>query len=176
MNLFTSGGVVVGVMVGLILAGIFLRVANKDNKMRTAYDERQKEIRGNGYRYGFYTLMIYDALLIALEMGEISLPVELYQLIFVGIVLAGMVLAGYTIWKGAYWGQNNNRRRYALIFLAIGLLNAIPVIGAVKGGELIRDGKFQSPLLNLICLVMLVVLGVLLLLREFLDQKETGEE
>ena len=176
MNMFRSAGMAVGLLVGLILVAVFFKIANRDHKAKTDYDERQKEIRGNGYRYAFYTLVIYDTVLIFMEVAEISLPVELYQLIFGGIVLAGMVLAGYTVWKGAYWGQNNNRRRYALVFLATGLLNAIPVIGAVKTGGLIRDGRFQSAMLNVICLVMLVCLGVLLLLREYLDKKEAGEE
>ena len=152
MNMFRSAGITVGLLVGLILVAVFFKIANRDHRAKTDYDERQREIRGNGYRYAFYTLVIYDTVLIFMEVAEISLPVELYQLIFGGIVLAGMVLAGYTVW------------------------NAIPVIGAVKTGGLIRDGRFQSAMLNVICLVMLVCLGVLLLLREYLDKKEAGEE
>ena len=106
-------------------------------------------------------------------MSRVTLPVAPIAIHFTGIVLGGMVLASYCVWKDAYWGLNNNLKRYAVVFLATAALNAIPLISSVKsGGKLdLMDG----PILNLICLVMLGVLGVEFLVK-YLKDKDGAEE
>ena len=49
-----ASGMTVGLIVGLILAVILLKFGNTNRKFKTEYDERQKEIRGMAYTYGFY--------------------------------------------------------------------------------------------------------------------------
>ena len=165
--MLTSSSFVFGVVVGLILVAGLLRFANTNRKQKTEYDERQKEVRGRGYMLGFYTLMIYEALTMFLTLDGIELPVKPYILHFFGIILGGMVLATYCIWKDAYWGLNNNLKRYAIVFLATAALNAIPIAASVKSGSLdLMDG----PILNLICLVMLGVLGVEFLVKYLMDK------
>ena len=165
--MLTSSSFVFGIVVGLILVAGLLRFANTNRKQKTEYDERQKEVRGRGYMFGFYTLLIYEALMMFLTLDGIELPIKPHILHFFGIILGGMVLATYCIWKDAYWGLNNNLKRYAIVFLATAALNAIPIIASVKGGKLdLMDG----PVLNLICLVMLGVLGIELLIKYLTDK------
>ena len=166
-DLDKSAGFGVGLAVGIILVVLLLKFANTDHKKKTEYDERQKEIRGRGYMYGFYTMIIYETIMICFGMSGVTLPVAPIAIHFTGIVLGGVVLASYCIWKDAYWGLNNNLKRYAIVFLATAALNAIPLIASVKSeGFNLEDG----PILNLICLVMLGVLGVEFLVKYLMDK------
>lgn len=170
-----SFGYVTGILVGLVIAVILLKYGNTNHKYKTQYDERQKEYRGKAYQYGFYTLLVFEVLTMLPEIGEISLPIPGYILHFAGCTIGILVITSYCIWKDVYWGLNNNRKRYGIVFLAAGILNAIPVIGALTHGGLVRDGKLESPAINLLVLIMMVVISAELLMKAFLEKKEADE-
>ena len=44
-------GVTIGIIVGLIIAIFIIRYVNRNKKLTTEYDEMQKQIRGEGYKY-----------------------------------------------------------------------------------------------------------------------------
>ena len=122
----------------------------------------------------FYT----DALLkegdemIVLAYGDFHLPVPDLALHFAGIIAGVIVLSTICIWKDAYWGLNNNRRSYGIILLVAGLFNAIPVVGRLSGAV-----SSDFPYVNLLCCVMLVVVGAELLLKQLADKRaESAEE
>ena len=46
MNTAMAAGIPVGIAVGIILVVIILRYINRNKKITTEYDERQKQIRG----------------------------------------------------------------------------------------------------------------------------------
>ena len=97
-------GVATGVAVGLVLALVIVRTVNRDRKLRTEYDEMQKLARGQAYKYAFYAVMIYEALVCWLSMG-IELPAEQSVIHFFGIFVGITVQACYCIWKDAYIGH-----------------------------------------------------------------------
>ena len=170
-NIYKSAGVAVGILVGLIVAAALILIANKNKKIKTEYDERQLRVRGDAYRYAFYTVVVWEAILFVLAFGEFTFPVPTYVLHFAGIILGVMVLSGYCIWKDAYWGLNNNRKTYGVILVVAGLLNVIPVIGGLRSA----DGS-DFPYVNLLACVMLLVLGVELLIKQLLDRRAEREE
>ena len=98
-NIGISAGLAVGILIGLIIAILLVRMANTNKKYKTEYDERQLRVRGDAYRYAFYTIVIYEAILAILAVGEITLPIQGYLLHFAGILLGCLVLSGYSIWK-----------------------------------------------------------------------------
>ena len=49
MNAKVSVGMAIGLMVGLVISVILLKVANKDHKVKSQYDERQEMIKGKGW-------------------------------------------------------------------------------------------------------------------------------
>lgn len=175
MNIARSGGVAVGIMFGLLLCIILFKVANRNHKLQTEYDERQKEVRGRAYQYAFYTIAFYEVAMMIMSMGEFSLPVEEPILHFGGIILSALVLAVYSIRNGAYWGLNNNHRRYAIILLVAGILNAIPVVNSLVHGGMVEDGKLSFPFLNLLVLIVLLVLGAALLMEHAAEKREAEE-
>ena len=144
-NIYRSAGVVVGICVGLIIAFALIFIANNNRKVKTEYDERQLRIRGDAYRFAFYTVVIYEVILLVVEIGGFTLPLESYVIHFAGILLGILVLSGICIWKDAYWGLNNNRKRYGIILVVAGLLNIFPVVMALREG-----GGDDFPWVNLL--------------------------
>ncbi len=165
-SMMKSAGLTVGILVGLILAFALILISNNNRKVRTEYDERQIRVRGDAYRYAFYSVIICEVILLILAFGEFTLPVPEYVLHFGGILIGCLVLCTYCIWKDAYWGLNNNRRRYGIILVVSGLLNAIPLFGALS-----HKTTLDFPFVNLLTCIMLLVVGVELLLKQFLDRR-----
>ena len=176
MNIYKSIGVVSGIMIGLIICVILFKFANRDHKAKTEYDERQQEIRGKGYQTAFYAAMILEAVMTVLYFGNLPLPFEPYMAHAAVIFISSTVLACYLVWHGAYWGLNNDRRRYYIVLSVTVILNALPVIMTAVSGGLMEDGKFSSVCINLLVLVMLAMIGIVMLLRDYLDKKEAEEE
>jgi len=176
MNIYSSFGVVIGLIVGLIIAVICFKYANTNHKAKTEYDERQKVIRGQAYMYGFYTVLVFECLMLVISIGRLPLPVDEYILHFMGIILGCTVLAVYSIWHDVYWGLNNNRRRYSIVFIICAAINAIPVIASLRTGTLIVNSKPSSAFINLLVLIMLLILAIELLIKQIADKKEEGED
>ena len=169
-----SVGLIFGVLIGLLIAVILLRFMNRDHRIKTEYDEMQKNIRNKGYRYGFYTVIIFEALL-CMVPSFIQLPAERIVVHFVPIFLGVTVHAGYCIWKGVYVGLNTNMKRYVIVAVVASLINFMSFFMAWKNDSLIADGVLQAPFVNLLCAVMFAVLGVVALLRKAADREETEE-
>ena len=165
-SMMKSAGLTVGILIGLILAFALILISNNNRKVRTEYDERQIRVRGDAYRYAFYSVIICEVILLILAFGEFTLPVPEYVLHFGGILIGVLVLCTYCIWKDAYWGLNNNRRRYGIILVVAGLLNAIPLFGALS-----HKTTLDFPYVNLLTCIMLLVVGAELLLKQFLDRR-----
>ena len=162
----------VGVAVGLVIALILLRYMNRDHKIRTEYDEMQKAIRNKGYMYGFYTMLIVEALL-CLAPASLRIPAVPMVIHFLPIFLGILVQAGYCIWKGAYVGLNTNMKRYMIVAVAASLINFLAFFMAWTGGGLVEDGVLQTPFVNLLCALMFAVLGIVALLRRAADRGES---
>ena len=172
INMMKSAGLAIGILIGLVVAVALILISNNNRKVRTEYDERQLRVRGDAYRYAFYSVIICEVILLILAFGEITLPVPEYVLHFGGILIGCLVLCTYCIWKDAYWGLNNNRKRYGVILVVAGLFNAIPVFTSLSGAV-----GSDFPYVNLLCCVMLVVVGAELLLKQLADKRaENAEE
>ena len=171
----TSVGFIAGLMIAAIALVFIFRYANKDGKVRTEYDERQKALRGKAYKYAFYAEIFAQLVIMMIFMAGIDVPVEDYALVFSAILFGCIVLATYCIWNDVYWGLNNNHRRYLIVFAIATVLNILPLIGNVRGGTLMENGKIGLPLLNILVLIMMAVICVELLVKKAMD-KDTGEE
>jgi len=169
MNIFKSAGVTVGIIVGLIITVIILKIVNTDHKSKTEYDERQKAVRGRGYMYAFYAIVGFELIMSLLEMSGITLPVENASIHFAGILIGAIVLCCYCIWNDGYWGLNNNPRKYYVIFILTAVLNVIPIVGAVREGRLMEDGKLTTPFLNIMVLIMIAIVGGVFIAKSISD-------
>ena len=172
-----SMGMAVGLMVGIILVIILLKFANKDKKIKTEYDERQKAIKNKGYVIGFYTMVGLLAIESLASVAGFSFPVPGFAVYFADIIIGVTVMCGYAIWNGVYWGMNNDPKRYAIIFAIAIALNIIPIVGGIKGGHSLMsaDPLDSLPLFNVIVLAMFAVILVIMLIRYIADKLEDKE-
>lgn len=164
-------GVIVGIFVGLFLVAVIYKIANKNGKIKTEYDERQEVIRGVGYKYAFWA---YTAIMGILVVGDMLFQIDLpiYIIAFASLLIAGLVLSLYCIAKDAYWGMNNNKKRYITVFIIAGVINFASAIVAIINNEMIIDGVIQTPAINLLCGIMLAVIGVAIAVADIKDEKE----
>ncbi len=155
-------GVLCGFVLGIVLVVIIARICNRNRKMKTEYDERQMILRGRGYRWGFYAMLIYAALNVVLGATEIEVPAEPAVIAFSYIFVGAMVNCIYCIGHDAYWGLNNSKGRYLIIFAVITLINIAGVARAIATGSLIVDGRLSTTGINLMVTIMLVVIVAVL--------------
>ena len=166
-----AAGMAVGMGVGILIAIILIKFFNRNKSLTTQYDERQKMIRGEAYKYAFYTLVIYEGILCVILTGR-SLPVDPFVLHFGGIALGVAVQAGYSIWNGAYIGQNTNIRRFIITMILISVFNLVIGIMSWRDGFMIVDGVLQSTSVNLMFAVLFGILGIVGLIRKMVPVED----
>lgn len=168
-------GVIVGIFFGLCLAVLLLWVCNRKGQIRTQYDERQKLVRAGGYKIGFWVITIYECVLAILGIGEVVIPVEAPVLHFGGIICGITALGIYSVWKDAYWGLNNDKRRYTILFVVCGAINLLSGVMSIVDGRIMNDGMVSLPAMNLLCGLMILVLGIALGVKSLVS-KDAEEE
>ena len=171
-----SSGLVFGLIIGLAIAAILIKAANKDGKFKTKYDERQEAVRGKAYKYSFYTLLFFEVLRIIPESGNLLTGISSFYISLFGILLGCFVLCVHSIWNGAYWGLNNNKRTYFIIFIFATIINALPVIGCLSSGGKISFNEDLSPMINVMVIVWLALIGVVALIKKMITPKEENGE
>ena len=175
MKLEASVGITVGIIVGLVIAFALLKAANTNHRMKTDYDERQQLIRGKGYMYAFYTILFYEVLMMIIDIGEFSLPIESYAVHCVGLIIGVIVLGVYCIWNDVYWGLNNNRKRYTAIIVIAIVLNVIPIIRAIGSGEIATSGFDSFPIMNIMVIVWMAIIGLSAVVKKLFVKTEDEE-
>ena len=175
MNIYKSSGIAMGIALGLVICFIIFKYANNNHKVRTEYDERQQVIRNKGYKIAFYTALILNAIMLVLYYGNLPLPLDPYMAHAAVIFISCTVLGCYSIWNGAYWGLNNDRRKYLIVLAATVILNAFPVVMTAIHGGLLENGKLSPVFINLLALVMLASMGIVMVIRARMDRNEEKE-
>ena len=173
-----SLGMMSGILVGIVVAVILVIVLNKNHKLKCDYDERQEQIHGKGYKYGFYTVVIYEAIMMCLSVGGFFEIVSVEQAVFhaLSIFLGITVYCSHAISNGAYWARNNSIKRYAILMIILFVVNLMPVIATLTSGVQIVDGYIDFPFVNLFCSLMIAVLAIVWGIRSALDSKAERED
>jgi len=164
-------GVIIGIMVGAVIVALLLRFFNRDKKLRTEYDEMQKQIRGTAYKYAFFVVLIFEGVLLVLSMAK-EIPAKPSVIHFMAIFLGVTVQVSYCIWKGAYIGMNTNVKRFVICMTVVSLFNFWVSYMSWRNGELLTGGIIQEPAINLLCGLMFAVMGVVALMRKMTDREE----
>ncbi|RKM56136.1 hypothetical protein D6855_14845 [Butyrivibrio sp. CB08] len=176
MALQLSVGLLFGIIVGLVIAFVLLKMANTNHRMKTEYDERQQLIRGKGYMYGFYTILFYEVIMMILDLAEVNFPIEHYTIHFVGVIFGCTVLCIYCLWNDVYWGLNNNKKKYSVIIVVCIILNLLPIIGQAANGTLVQDGKIGLTTLNIFVIIMMAAIGVAAVIKKLVKRDSSEEE
>lgn len=171
-------GVIVGALVGLILAGVFVGVSNKtkDGKFgKFEYDERQELFNGKSYKFGFLASVIYSALLSLLALCGVTLPavepVIYFSVLFVGVT----VMSSYSIWNDSYWGIRTNKKLFLVFMSVCSLINFAVPISLIITGKFLEDGKIGVGGLNLMCGLIFLAIFIQDILRGAIRKREDSE-
>lgn len=170
MNPYYALGVLVGVLVGLLLVVVFMKAINRDGKIKTEYDERQKEARGKGYMYGFWAIIIANALLFTFS-NSFDMTVLGTTVYFIPILVGVIVQVTYCIFKDAYIGLNNNMTRFVIIMSIVTVFNLFVGVKAYLDGELIKQGTVSSAFVNVLCGGIFLILTIELGIKKILDSR-----
>jgi len=164
-------GFVCGIAISVLCTLFLIKWAKKGSLGKCRYDERQKLIRGEGYKYGFFTVLICD-LLYSLFYEEIQTFLKTEHIMFLTILIGIAVYASYCIWNDGYYAMNENPRRIMVVFAVIGSMNILLFIrNAIINRKNLLDGGF----INLCCGIVSFLLIFVTFLKSFHSQKENGE-
>ena len=172
MNGINAFATFAGIMVGILLAVILIKAANRDGRFKTEYDERQEVVRGKGFKYSFYTMIILSGVKICLEAGEIELPIHRAVQAFGFMAICVLVYVTYAIMNDAYFGLNNKIDRYILIFAILAVVQTASAVAQGISGELIVDGILGFGGCSIVCAFLFVWIFALMIIKKATDGKE----
>lgn len=167
-----------GIVVGLLICVALFIFANKDHKVKTEYDERQKAIMGKSYTYGFWAVVITEVILMCLRLdprNSFSI-VPAYIFHAVPIYFGLTVVSVYQIWKRCFFGLNNNRGRYIGILIVVGIINTVFAVCLIifSNGKTVY-GYYDLPYVNILCEAYILVMCIAGLIRWCIDRGEKEE-
>lgn len=169
-------GLAAGILAALIIFALIWKF--KKNTMKGTFDERQELVRGRGYKYACFTILILLAIDLLLESYGIfeTLPVTRPLAIFT-IILAGvMVYALYCIKNDSYFGVGTDTRTYRAVLWVVIVCNAISGFSALKGGAMV-DGKLSfGPCASLLFCIAFVAVLISLTIKQRNLAKEEAED
>lgn len=172
MNRAMIIGIGCGIIVGLIVAFILLLVMKTDGSLKSKYDERQELVRGRGFKYGFFTMMVYYVIYGFLGVALEKMPVDHLVGCILGILLGVLVCACYAIWNEGYFALNEDRKRVLIIFAVIAIVNFVVAGVNMMQYGLVQDGVLTIHSLNLFCGLLFIIIGIVLFLKDRLGAKE----
>ena len=164
--------------IGIILIVIMatLKLSNTDGSSKTKYDERQQMVRGQGYKYSFWTLVGLVCGLIFMTVFDVELPIKDEVLYFFVILFAVLVHTVYCIFHDGYFGINNEPKKYYISFVLIGVANLLIGIFNSIDGRLLENGKLDLPAMNLVCGMMFVILGISIIIKKKIDPDTDSDD
>lgn len=164
-------GLICGILTVVIVALIIRKIANK--KMKAAgpkeYDERQMAARGKSYKTGMLTFVIASLLMTLLEVLEVHFAE--YPLMYLLILLTGcFAFVIDAIFRDAYFRVGESTKMWWIIPVAA--LNIF--LSFVRKTPLINeDGLLTLDSLNLIVGIWILLIGLIILIKKFLDKKDS---
>lgn len=167
-----SIGVICGVLVGVVLVAFILKATKTDGTMKCKYDERQQIVRGKGFKYGFFTLMIYNFLYAAVESSMERRYMDTWTAMILGIAAGVLVYVSYCIWNEGYFSLNESPKRVMIAFVLIAAINLVLGGIQIRRGGVIVDGVLTAQCMNLICGGMFLIVFAVLFAKRIRNKRE----
>lgn len=149
----------------------------RQNKVQSEYDEMQLEIRGRGAWYGFYSLILYWAAYFLLETAVDFRFLTAGNAVFLGVMVSGSVVVGYSILHDSYYGMNRSRSRNYPFFAVLIVIEAVSIFYLIR---LVREGMFSDlrtacaddRLMIVLCIPLFTTILVTTLIRHLKPEEE----
>lgn len=164
-------GITAGAVIGIAVVVVLLLVSKKGSSMKSQYDERQELIRGKGFKYAFFTLLVYYGVVTIINVGELPLPIMPEVLNTFGILLGILVFVCYSIWNDAYFSLNEKRGVLTGFFAIVGAVDIFMGISNIKEG-VIRGGKLTFDIMPLAAGIIFFILLAVIQIKSLLDRED----
>lgn len=171
MNAAMGLGMLCGIGFGLLV----LWIVKRDRALKCKYDERQELVRGKGFKYGFYTMILYNFLYASSELIFEKSYMDGSVAGLISIFLGMAVSICYCIWKDSYISLNENPKQMMIVFAVLGIPNLIGGIRMFLSGEAVQNGKLTIHCINLLCALMCILFFITLFLKNVCSKREDGE-
>lgn len=175
-NTYYSFGLVFGLVIGLVAAAFIIRYMRTDKNVKGRYDERQKILIGQGYRCGFYAILIYNCIYFMTTMMTETSIFDDATAGFMNIFVGTLAFSIYCIWKEAYFSLNDNPKRYLILFTAILIINVIGGVSIAVNSSIIVDGVLTYRSLNLLCSLLVFLILAALAVKTAVSRFAPGED
>lgn len=164
------------IIVGILLAKLFQRKTRTDNSKKCRYDERQEVVRGKGFKYGFFTILICNGLSVCLKIAEVPLFAELELPIIIGSFTGIGIWAVYCIWNEGYFALNENKGKIMILFITAAIMNFTAGIASIVHGTIIQDGKLTYQSINFFGgLLFIIIFLTMFLKKAYKDGRDEQE-
>ena len=164
-------GLLCGAMVGILIAIVILKMTKTDGSIKCKYDERQKLVRGEAYKYSFWTLTIYCCLY-GLFSESIGKVVDNLTVMVIGICIAVSIQICYSIWHDAYFSLNEDKKKVFIAFGILGVINVAMGLVNLFSGECFENGRLTYRSSNLFCGLLFVVIFIAYSLKNMKNKRE----
>ena len=164
-----AGLVLVVTFVAII---VFMKATKKDGSIKCKYDERQELMRGRGFKYAFFTLLIYNFIAPMSDIMEVELPVDNYALFMIGAIIGLLVYVVYAIWNEAYFSLNENPKKIMIVLGLIGGLNLAIGVMHILHGTILTNGKLSVNSVNLLLGIVFVIIFATLAAKQIVNKRE----
>lgn len=176
MSTSYAAGLAVGIVTALVIFFIIKKFLKKS--MKGTFDERQELVRGRGYKYACFTMLIMLTLDLLLESFDAfeTLPVTRTLAVFIMILVGVMVYALYCIKNDSYFGVGTDTRTYRAVMWIVIVCNAVSGFTGLKDGAMV-DGKLSfGPCASLLFCLAFVIIMITLRIKQNNMAKEEAEE
>jgi hypothetical protein len=164
-----------GVLAGVAVVLLILLIMKLMGKEGSRFDERQVAARGVAYKWGFFTLMIYEAAYAVLNAMNIRFADETMGPvigIFLGVAVFGSIAAA----KDAYVAVNE-KPGAAWIWGLVGVLWTAVGVMKLTSGEGIENGILTTDSMQIFMGGAFLTVGVTYLIRRMTARRDgEGEE
>lgn len=171
-NSFLAIAVAIGLVVGLLVAVIIIAISKKTDTVKADYDERQELVRGKGFKYGFFTMLLSDVLLCLLYSFELTWFAQLEVALILSAIAGVIVYACYCVLNDGYFALNENRKMLLIFFALAGAINLVLGIINICNGYGFADGRFTMASTNLFCGIMVMILFATILYKQIKESRE----
>ena len=162
----------VGITVALFLVVALFKFMNRDKKLKTEYDERQKGVRGKAYMFGFFGMLFGNCIMLLISTDNMEFIHILGMNTFFIPILIGIIMQfSYSVFNDGYIGLNNNLVRFIICMSLISVFNfAAGIVPWVKDG-FIQNGTIYTTFPSLLVGIMFVILCIELAIKKLMDKK-----
>lgn len=159
-----------GIIFGLGVILFLVLLIKKSEYPTVVYDEMQKSLQGNAYKYstiigtlvGIISAFLLDFKWFPMDGG--------FTLLTVSLIMVA-VYTVYMIIKGAFFGVSGKWKLYTGMELIIGIANtSTGVLGILKNG--LRGGKLTIINSNLVTGMLFILIAAAVMIRKAMEKKD----